>query len=92
MILPSRRGTPVVVAHFGRNSRVEFRELDPRATIESQLGDMEGPVVLLNVFIVAVEDSAAFLKAWSAESDFSKTQPGYISTQLHQGRTAPRCM
>ena len=64
---------------------MEFKELEPRATIESQLGDTEGPVVLLNVFNLAPEDSAAFLEAWSAESDFFKTQPGYISTQLHQG-------
>ena len=64
---------------------MEFEELEPRATIESQLSDTGGPVVLLNVFTLAPEDSAAFLQAWSAESEFFKQQPGYISTQLHQG-------
>lgn len=64
---------------------MKFKALEPRATIESQLGDTEGPVVLLNVFTLESKDSAAFLEAWSAESEFFKTQPGYISTQLHQG-------
>ena len=64
---------------------MQFQELDPRATIESQLSDTGGPVVLLNVFTMESADSAAFLRAWSAESEFFKKQPGYISTQLHQG-------
>ena len=64
---------------------MEFKELEPRATIESQLGDTGGPVVLLNVFTLEAKDAAAFLEAWSAEGEFFKTQPGYISTQLHQG-------
>ena len=64
---------------------MEFRELEPRATIESQLGDDQGPVVLLNVFTMDADDADAFLAAWSTESEFFKQQPGYISTQLHQG-------
>ena len=64
---------------------MQFKELDPRATIESQLGDTGGPLVLLNVFTLDPKDADAFLAAWSAESEFFKQQPGYISTQLHQG-------
>ena len=64
---------------------MQFEELDPRATIESQLNDAEGSVVLLNVFTLEADDCAAFLDAWSAESEFFKKQPGFISTQLHQG-------
>jgi heme-degrading monooxygenase HmoA len=63
----------------------EFKELDPRAPIESQLSDTGGPVVLLNVFTLEPQDAEAFLQAWSAGSAFFKKQPGYISTQLHQG-------
>lgn len=63
----------------------EFKELNPRATIASQLSDTGGPVVLLNVFTLEPQDAEAFLQAWSAESEFFKKQPGYISTQLHQG-------
>ena len=64
---------------------MQFKELEPRATIESQLSDTGGPVVLLNVFTLDAADAAGFLEAWSAEAEFFKTQPGYISTQLHQG-------
>lgn len=64
---------------------MQFRELEPRATIGSQLSDAGGPLVLLNVFTLEPQDAEAFLKAWSAESDFFRKQPGYISTQLHQG-------
>ncbi len=64
---------------------MQFKELEPRATIESQMNDTGGPLVLLNVFTLEPHDAEAFLKAWSAESEFFKKQPGYISTQLHQG-------
>lgn len=64
---------------------MNFEELEPRATIASQLGDTGGPVILLNVFTLEAKDSEGFLRAWSAESAFFKKQPGYISTQLHQG-------
>lgn len=64
---------------------MNFQELEPRATIASQLGDTGGAVVLLNVFTLEPEDAEGFLKAWSGESDFFKKQPGFISTQLHQG-------
>ena len=64
---------------------MRFQELDPRATIASQLDDTEGPLVLLNVFTMDAGDADAFLKAWIAESEFFTQQPGYISTQLHQG-------
>ncbi len=64
---------------------MQFAELEPRATIESQLSDKGGPVVLLNVFTLEPKDAASFVQAWSAEAEFFKTQPGYISTQLHQG-------
>src|SRR5262245_12815872 len=30
-------------------------------------------------------DEEALIKAWSHDADFMKTQPGYISTQLHKG-------
>jgi heme-degrading monooxygenase HmoA len=30
-------------------------------------------------------DEEALLKAWSHDADFMKSQPGYISTQLHKG-------
>ena len=62
-----------------------FKELDPLVTLGDQLQAQEGPIVLINLFTVAREDEVALLKAWEYDADFMKEQPGYISTQLHQG-------
>lgn len=64
---------------------MQFRELDPRTTIESQLTDTEGPLILMNVFTLESHDSEEFVKAWTAESEFFKKKPGYVSAQLHEG-------
>ena len=62
-----------------------FKELDKVVTLADQMQSDEGPIVLINHFTVAQEDEDALLKAWAHDADFMKQQPGYISTQLHQG-------
>ncbi|MBN3561584.1 antibiotic biosynthesis monooxygenase family protein [Aliamphritea spongicola] len=63
-----------------------FRDLDAVVSLADQMGsDVEGPVVLMNVFTVDSKDVDALVAAWSHDADFMKMQPGYISTQLHQG-------
>lgn len=42
------------------------------------------PVVLINPFVVPSGSEAQALAAWETGRDFLKTQPGYISTELHQ--------
>jgi len=42
-------------------------------------------LVLVNIFHVAEADIPALLKAWKSDANWMKRQPGYISTQLHQG-------
>jgi heme-degrading monooxygenase HmoA len=64
---------------------VQFKPLDPNVPIFQQLGADVSPVVLVNVFQVAEGDVPALLKAWEADANWMKRQPGYISTQLHQG-------
>lgn len=71
---------------------LHFQVLEPRATIESQLSDTEVRVVLLNVFTLGSWDAVAFLRTWSAETEFFKKQPGHISMQLHQVLVRARCM
>jgi heme-degrading monooxygenase HmoA len=39
----------------------------------------------MNTFHVAPEDVDGFMEAWKADGKFMKTQPGYVSTQLHRG-------
>jgi len=64
---------------------LQLKPLDEVVPIFAQLGVDVSPVVLVNVFQVAGEDAPALLKAWEADANWMKRQPGYISTQLHQG-------
>ena len=63
---------------------VNFKPLDPDFPIEQQLGVDAGPVVLVNVFTVDPEDQDALVAAWRDDALYMKSQPGYISTQLHK--------
>lgn len=60
-------------------------ELDNVASLADQMETDEGPVVLINLFTVDAKDEDALLAAWSHDTEFMKSQPGYISTQLHKG-------
>ena len=42
-------------------------------------------IVVVPFFQVEEADIPALLKAWEADANWMKKQPGYISTQLHQG-------
>ncbi|MEM7507366.1 MAG: antibiotic biosynthesis monooxygenase family protein [Pseudomonadota bacterium] len=63
---------------------VNFKPLDPEFPIEQQLGVESGPVVLINLFSVDPADQDALVAAWKEDALWMKTQPGYISTQLHK--------
>jgi heme-degrading monooxygenase HmoA len=64
---------------------VQLKPLDPTVSIFQQISADVSPVVLVNLFQVAEGDIPALLKAWEADANWMKQQPGYISTQLHQG-------
>ena len=63
----------------------KFVEMDERVPISAQWEGNVGPVILINKFSVNPEESDQFVKAWAAEAQKFKEQPGYISTQLHRG-------
>ena len=62
-----------------------IRPLDTKVPINDQLGGNLSPVILINLFTVDPVDVDALLKAWEHDANWMKRQPGYISTQLHQG-------
>jgi heme-degrading monooxygenase HmoA len=62
-----------------------LREMDKHVTYRQQLQEDDGQVVLINQFNVDPEDTRKFLDAWADDAAFMKQQPGFISTQLHQG-------
>lgn len=64
---------------------LQLKPLDQKVPIFQQLNAEVSPVVLVNIFEVAPEDISALLAAWEMDANWMKQQPGYISTQLHQG-------
>ena len=64
---------------------LQLKPLDENVPIFQQLGEEVSPVILVNIFNVAQGDIAGLLKAWEDDANWMKVQPGYISTQLHQG-------
>ena len=64
---------------------LQLKPLDPAVPVFQQISVDVSPVVLVNVFQVAAGDIPALLEAWAADANWMKQQPGYISTQLHQG-------
>lgn len=64
---------------------LQLRPLDTTVPIFQQLQSDQSPVVLVNIFQVAEAEVPALLEAWAQDAAWMKQQPGYISTQLHQG-------
>ena len=64
---------------------VKMVEMDETVTLQQQMGQEVGPVILINKFNVGSEEIESFLQAWAVDAAFSKRQPGFISTQLHRG-------
>src|SRR5262245_30725371 len=60
-------------------------EMDDMFTLFDQLASDEGPVIVINKFNVKPEEADQLVKAWSADAEFFKRQPGFISAQLHRG-------
>lgn len=63
----------------------QLQPLDSGTPIFQQLSTDMSPVVLVNIFQVSETDISALRKAWETDANWMKRQPGYISTQLHQG-------
>jgi heme-degrading monooxygenase HmoA len=64
---------------------LQLKPLDSTVPIFRQIETEQSPVILVNVFTVAEEDIPTLLAAWTADANWMKQQPGYISTQLHRG-------
>ena len=64
---------------------LQLKPLDENVSIFQQLGADVSPVIPVSILNVAESDIPALLKAWEDDANWMKQQPGYISTQLHQG-------
>ncbi len=66
-------------------------ELDPSFSLQQQYSDTTTQTtILVNLFDVDHEDREYFKAAWRKDAEFFKSQPGYISAQLHQGLEGSR--
>jgi heme-degrading monooxygenase HmoA len=63
----------------------KFVEMDDHVKFLSQLEEDVGPIVEIIKFSMNPEDGDEFLKAWEADATYFKSQPGFISGQLHKG-------
>lgn len=64
---------------------LQLKPLDANVPIFQQLQTDQSPVILVNLFQVVEADVPQLLEAWAHDAAWMKQQPGYISTQLHQG-------
>ena len=64
---------------------VEIVGMDKRITLDKQLEEDIGPVILINKFNLDPQNVDQFLKAWASDAKIMRQQPGFISTQLHRG-------
>ena len=60
-------------------------EADEHIKLSEQLEENIGPIVFINKFNVKPEEADQFLKAWEKDATYFKSQPGFISAELHQG-------
>jgi heme-degrading monooxygenase HmoA len=64
---------------------LQLQPLDAKVPIFKQLEAERSPVVLVNIFHVPEADVPLLINAWATDGAWMKRQPGFISTQLHQG-------
>jgi quinol monooxygenase YgiN len=63
----------------------KFVETDEHVKLSEKLEENVSPIILINRFNVKPEETDQFLKAWEKDATYFKSQPGFISTQLHRG-------
>jgi quinol monooxygenase YgiN len=64
---------------------MQLREMDEQVTYMEQLRAGDGPIVLVNLFTVAPEEADQLQEIWAEDAAFMKSQPGFVSAQLHRG-------
>ncbi|MGW4351505.1 antibiotic biosynthesis monooxygenase family protein [Nocardia sp. NPDC004582] len=64
---------------------IQFQALDPTVPLPVQLQENTGPITVINTFVVPAELVDDFLTTWTDDASFMKSQPGFVSTQMHRG-------
>jgi quinol monooxygenase YgiN len=64
---------------------VRIVEMNERITLEEQLDEDVGPIIVMNKFNVGPDEVDEFLKVFAKTTETFKQQSGFISAQLHRG-------
>jgi quinol monooxygenase YgiN len=64
---------------------VKIVEMDDNVTLNTQLEDDVGAVILMNQMNVSPDEVEEFLKVFAETTNIFKQQPGFVSAQLHRG-------
>jgi heme-degrading monooxygenase HmoA len=72
--------------HIEEEFMLNIQPLDTKVPITRQIdAESPEPVVLLNIFKVEASEAPKLLEAWRRDANWMKKQPGFISTQFHEG-------
>ena len=63
----------------------KLENLDPTTPMFAQFKEKTGHIVLANTFVVPKDKSESFLAHFKKQAEFMKSQPGFVSLQMHQG-------
>ena len=66
-----------------------FVEMDRTVTLADQLTVEDGPVVLINTFVVQAADADRLVSAWTADAEVMKRQPGRPSPACPRDASRP---
>lgn len=65
---------------------IRLQDMDGLVPIQEQLAENSGePVILVNIFHVAPDETDELVAAWTYDACCFKAQDGSVSTQLHRG-------
>ena len=71
---------------------IKLQDLDDAMPFPAQLGEETGPVVLVNTFVAPHGQVDEVVEAWAEDAAWFRSQPGYVSAQLHRGVGASRAL
>ena len=58
--------------------------IDPEGRMATPKAGQDGPVVLVNSFVVPEGRDERFLELWTETSEYFRAQPGFVSLKLHR--------
>lgn len=69
---------------------MKIETLDPTTPLLHQFQQKDGPITLINTFVVPPDLYDAFIEVWKDDAGYMKASRGCIRTQLHRGTAGSR--